>query len=165
MNNSLYILPTDLLLLLYKFSLNNPNFLIFIVKNNIININDIKFNMYMLYNSKINCEFIDIFYNKINWFLLSKFCYLDEDILYRYYDKLNWKYVSLYQYLSVDFIINNLDLLDFKKLILNKNYEKNFIIDLLKTDYVEEQIKKILRSKKRYKKYLYLFDNIFNHHD
>jgi hypothetical protein len=154
-----FILPKDLLGILYNFSYNNPNYLIFIKKNKIIN--DIQINWYdMCIDEYISFEFIILFENKIKWNLISQFFYLDELILYKYHDKLNWKYVSKYQYLSIDFIKENLDLIDLKSLLSNENYPEGYILEIIRKDDLERKVLKMLKSKKRYKKLIYMFDSL-----
>jgi len=150
-------IPKDLKRIILSYVSNEPNILVYIKKNNIIPYNKIIINWYELsISSPLTVEFIDCFFNKIKWDMISKYYILDDLILYRYYDKLNWNYVCRYQKLSMSFIIDNADLIDFNSLLLNRNYPVNYIRDYIRTREGQEKLYKILKSKRRYKK---IFDS------
>ena len=158
MNSILYMdIPKDLKRIILSYVSNEPNILVYIKKNNIIPYNKIIINWYELsISSPLTVEFIDCFFNKIKWDMISKYYILDDLILYRYYDKLNWNYVCRYQKLSMSFIIDNADLINFDSLLLNRNYPVNYIKDFIRTKEGQEKLYKILKSKRRYKK---IFDS------
>jgi len=150
-------LPKDLERIILSYVSNEPNVLVYIRQNNIIPYKKIKINWYELsICSPLTVDFIDCFFNKIKWDMISKYYILDDLILYRYYDKLNWNYVCRYQKLSMSFIIDNADLIDFNSLLLNRNYPVNYIRDYIRTREGQEKLYKILKSKRRYKK---IFDS------
>jgi len=150
------MIPNDIIKIIYLYSSNDQNFLIYVKENNIIPYNKIYINWYELsYNNILSIDFIECFYSKIRWNIISRYKIIDDNILYRYYDKLNWNYVSEYQYLSLDFIENNIDLININKLLINLNYPREYIKKILLVKYGEDKLIKILRSKKRYKKILY----------
>lgn len=148
----------DIVRLLYLYSSNNPNFLIYILKNNIMEYGKIYINWFELaYEEPLSVEFIDCFYSKVRWNIISKYYRLDDKILYRYFDKLNWRYICRYQKLSMEFITDNSDLIDYNSLLLNNNYPVNYIKDYIRTREGQKKLIKILRSKHRYKDILYKY--------
>lgn len=148
--------PNDIHRIIYLYASNQPNYLLYIYKNNIVPYKDIKINWFSLCKKNpLNVDFIDSFYYKIQWDIISRHFYLDDNILYRYFDKLNWKYICMYQNLSFNFIEDNIDLIDFDSLLLNKNYQDGYIKFLLNKKIGEKKLIKILYSKKRYKNILY----------
>lgn len=154
------MLPNDIHRILYLYSMNNPNYLLYVSKNKIILYHEIKINWFILCcENPLSIEFVDHFFYKIKWNIISRYYLLDTKILYRYYDKLNWKYICMYQNLSNSFIQENIDLMDFNSLLLNKNYPEGHIKNIINKRIGEEKLFKILNSKKRYKKILYKFLN------
>lgn len=153
--------PNDIHRIIYIYAKNEPNYLLYVCNNKIIPYKDIKINWYSLCKKNpLSVEFIDCFFYKIKWNILSQYYYLDDKILYRYYDKLNWKYICMYQELSDSFIEDNIDLMNFDSLLLNKNYPDGYIKFILNTRISEKKIYNILHSKKRYKNILYKYSKL-----
>jgi len=149
----------DIISILFDYSSNNSNFLIYIKKNNFNIGKKINVNCYDLCRDTIlSVEFVDLFYNQIKWDVISRYPLLDEEILYKYHHKLNWRFISLYQNLSLNFILFNYDWLYEKKLKHNKNIPKRLVQDLILKRKGDEFMLKLIKSNKRYKnlKYKYL---------
>lgn len=153
-------LPIDIYSILHLYLNNEPNYLLYVYINNIIQYNKIKINWYKLStDTPLTVDFIDCFFYKIKWSVISRYYILEDDVLYRYYDKLNWKYICMYQKLSNTFILDNLDLIKFDSLLLNKNYSNGYIKYIMNTKIGQDKLIKILGSKKRYKNILYKYLN------
>lgn len=154
------MLHKDIHRILYLYASNQPNYLLYVCQNDIIPYKHIRINWYSLCSEEpLHVDFIDCFFHKIKWNIISRHYLLDDDILYRYYDKLNWKYICMYQKLSKSFIHDNIDLMDINSLLLNTNYPEGYIKYIINTKIGQERLFKILYSKKRYKKILYKFLN------
>lgn len=153
-------LPNDIHRIIYQYASNQPSYLLYVCLNKIIPYKQIYINWYSLCNqSPLSVDFIDCFYYKIKWNIISRHFDLEDAILYRYFDKLNWKYICMYQRLSHHFIFENIDLMDIDCLLLNQNYKEGYIKYIINTKIGQEKLLKVLRSKKRHKNILYKFLN------
>lgn len=154
------MLHKDIHRIIYLYASNQPNYLLYVCQNDIIPYKDIKINWFSLCSeSPLRVDFVDCFFYKIKWNIISRHYYLEDNILYRYFDKLNWKYICMYQKLSSTFIQDNMDLIDFNYLLLNKHYPEGYIKYIINTRIGQEKLLKILNSKKRYKKIWHKFIN------
>jgi hypothetical protein len=149
-------ISNDIFNILNLYCSNNPGFLIYIKKNNILK-KKIKISCEELMDEKITIEFIELYYNQIKWNTLTIICQLDENILYRYYKKFNWNKVSLYQNLSTEFIINNYFRLNEKNLKLNVYFPKKYIKDLIFKKKGDKYMADLCASKKRLEYLRYMF--------
>lgn len=82
---------------------------------------------------KLSDEFIKLYYENINWKIMSLNLSMDENFIEKYFDKLNLRRICNRKY-SIEFLRRNKDRLDWS-MITTKNYDEEILIEFI--DYID----------------------------